>query len=98
MRYNFDFEDFTETINLEVQRAEEHRHAYTPNNLEQIYKANNLDVLLEIQDLCKYYNYNTQNSDTKLCMMFEFLSQKYIDEKNKLYKMLQKTEKTVMVL
>lgn len=89
MRYNITFENFMSWLETQIEKAENHRWTYTPNNLEQIYKANNFNVLYEIYDLAKYYNQNGKNDNIKLIMMFNHVKQKFINESN-LLKVLPK--------
>lgn len=89
MRYDITFENFMSWLEKQIEKAENHKQAYTPHNLEQIYKANNLNVLSEIYSLAKYYNHYGQDSKTKLIMMFNHAKQKFINESN-LLKVLPK--------
>ena len=82
MRYNITFENFMSWLETQIEKAESHKQVYTPSNLEQIYKANNFNVLSEIYDLAKYYNQNGKNDNIKLIMMFNHVKQKYINESN----------------
>lgn len=89
MRYNITFENFISWLETQIKKAENHKQVYTPSNLEQIYKANNFNVLSEIYDLAKYYNQNGKNNNIKLIMMFNHVKQKFINESN-LLKVLPK--------
>ena len=89
MRYDITFENFMSWLEKQIEKAENHKQVYTPSNLEQIYKANNFNVLSEIYDLAKYYNHYGQDSKTKLIMMFNHVKQKFINESN-LLKVLPK--------
>ena len=51
MRYDITFENFMSWLKTQIEKAENHKKAYTPHNLEQIYKANNLNILSEIVGL-----------------------------------------------
>lgn len=94
MRYDITFENFMSWLETQVKKAENHRWTYTPNNLEQIYKANNLNVLSEIYSLAEYYNHHGQDSKTKLIMMFNHVKQKFINESN-LLKVLSKANQNL---
>lgn len=74
------FDDFMKILQNLIKRAEFDKSLYTSNNIEQIYRANHLQILKDIEDLCYYYKYNSNNSDVNLRLIFIHIKQLYLQE------------------